>query len=697
MGDTRFPLVGVTARRWLALVLLAGALLALYSGALRTGFLNDDYFFLEQARGGSVLESFREPGAIGNYFRPLARQVYYAAVTPLSAGSPLVFHAVSFALFLAAAALLLDLLLAFVPFHAALAGVAYFALLPLQRVNLTWISCSQDLLALVGALGALALFRRGRDRLSLLAFLAAALSKESALPLPALLALWAWRIDRQSPRRVLVRVAPFALPVLAWAAGTWALRGTSPTPARLHFGAADFAAGLVHLAQTLAGLEQPQGWLASLLGATPHIVAFALLALLAAWMPAERRRAAAATAAAPDASSELAPVAAAHALPFAAAWLLAFGLVTGPAVATWSAYYYTLAAVGAALLVARFARRIGRWGWIVLSAVLLWWHAGATSVRTFALADDRWSWTSHLTPYYFERGAALTASLRTKLREAEPAPAHETRFFFAALPSWAGFQAGNGPLIRDLYRDRSLESFFYSQYSESTAAEHPTRFLLWDGERFERLYANAADPMFQVGTDLLLLDRPRGAAHAFRRGLASGGNLLDHAYWLGWACLWAGDRDAAETAWKAAGAADDSTMWYASLREARTGLVEGDTLRARRFLALANLCGMGRPEGHAALGELMLSRNAKYALLETKVASRLKPNDWLARRDLLVGLVAARLDEPARGERDVLERIYPEWRADSVARRAIETLEARSPRGERVARFTPERRGAGAR
>src|SRR6185295_5830454 len=96
--------------------------------------------------------------------------------------------------------------------------------------------------------------------------------------------------------------------------------------------------------------------------------------------------------------------------------------------------------------------------------------------------------TSHLTNFYFRRGAALTDTLRLALRRIEPAPARGTRFFIATLPPWAGFQGGNGPLIRDLYRDTSLASYFYSQFDYATAGDHPCRFLYWDGVRFEPLY-----------------------------------------------------------------------------------------------------------------------------------------------------------------------------------------------------------------
>ena len=356
--------------------------------------------------------------------------------------------------------------------------------------------------------------------------------------------------------------------------------------------------------------------------------------------------------------------------------------VTGPVAHSWSAYYYTPAAAGGAVLVALLCRRIDRWIWIGLSAGLLWWHAAGSGTRAFAIADRPWVWTSHLTSAYFERAAALTDTLARQLRALEPAPPHGTRFFFATLPPWAGFQMGNGPLVRARYRDASLVSYFYSQYSESTAADRPVRVLYWDGARLERLYGRTADPLFQVGTDLLILDRPAGAAHAFRRGLATGGNPLDHLYWLGWAELRCGNRGAAEAAWRAWGAADDSLLWFRDLRAAQTALAEHhDTLETRRLLMGAIRHGIGRPEAHAVLGQLLERERPKYAVLETADAVWLKPDDWLARRELVRDLVAARLDDRARVELEALDRIDPGARSDpaiAAARRALERRAAPS-------------------
>ena len=649
--------------RWLTAALFAAGIATLYAGALGTGFLNDDYLFLEDAARGPWAA---DRGALANYFRPLSRQLWFGLLAPLAGRNPLVYHLANLAVFLAAAALLYDLLRAFAPRTGALAGLVYFAVLPLQRVNLLWISCCQDLLALAAALGALALFRRGRDRLALLAFLAAVLAKESALPLPALLFAWAWRIDGLRPAAALRRVAPFALPLLAWAAGEMVLRAHSPAPAVLRFGPLELLAAWVHLPQSLAGLENPSGLPQALWTSLPSLAALAALGALAWWRPAA------------GAGPEAAPHAA-HANAFGLAWLAVFALPVAPVVHGWSAYFYTLCAVGGAVLVAAHAARFSRWAFVVAVAVALWWHAAASAVPAFAVRDDAWGWTSHLTAHYFERGAALSARLRAALLRVAPGPEPGTRFFFATLPPFAGFQMGNGAAIRAAYGDASLESHFYSRFSDTTAARAPCVFLFWDGRDFDRLYANARDPFFQVGADLLLLDRPQGATHAFARGIEAGELREDLLYWSGWALLWSGRRAAAEAAWSAFGAEDDTTMYRAWMRGAVTALADGDTTGSRRSLFGALRSGVGRPEVHAALAELLRGRSPKFALLEAKVTAFLMPADFGARLALVEGLVDARLDDVARRELGALVAANPRRANDATIARLERTLAARAP------------------
>ena len=142
--------------------LLAPGLVAAYLAALRTRFLSDDYVFLEQARSHRLFDWLFRLDALGNYWRPLSRQVYFEALSPIAGGSPLVFHVANFAIFLASLTLVADLLAACFTWPGVVAGVLYFALLPMQRVNLIWISCSQDLLAVSCSLAAVAFWRRDR-------------------------------------------------------------------------------------------------------------------------------------------------------------------------------------------------------------------------------------------------------------------------------------------------------------------------------------------------------------------------------------------------------------------------------------------------------------------------------------------------------------------------------------------------------
>lgn len=651
---------------WFALLLAVAALAALYWGPLGTGFLNDDYLFLEESRSRPLAESLARLGALGNYYRPMSRQLYFAALSPWGGAQPLVFHLFNFAVFAAVLVLLADLLFTVLPAAAAMCGLLYFAVLPLQRVALLWVSCSQDLLATLFVLASLALHRRGRTGIAAVFTLAALASKETAFALPPALVAWEVLVRRSRIADALRRVAPHVAVALVWIAVLLFMRARGGLAwSFLDFSPGQFAAGIVHGVQSLVGLDSPTDFLTGLTAVGPPVVPALCFGALALWIGVGDRDAHASekSIAAPQTTTPgLQP--ASRLIAFALAWFAAFALVTGPVAHTWSSYYYMPAAVGAALLVGLAARKIDRWVWLGLVAGLLWWHAGACAGRTFAIRDQRWGWTSHLTPFYFERGAELTTRLAGELKRIEPEPKSGTRFFFATLPPWAGFQMGNGALIRTLYHDPSLESYFYSEYSDSVSGGRPCRFLFWNGVALERLYPHLASPWFQVGGDLILLGHPAGARDAFRRGLSEGGERADLFYWLGWTDLWTGRREEGEAAWRELGAHDDSLQWSKHLRLAHDALGDRDSLHARRELAQALHFGIGRPEAHAVLGELLAPIQPKYAMLELTVAVWLKPNDWIARRALTLALGEARLDESAARELEALEPLYPEWRED---------------------------------
>src|SRR5262249_27785602 len=156
----------------------------------------------------------------------------------------------------------------------------------------------------------------------------------------------------------------------------------------------------------------------------------------------------------------------------------------------------------------------------------------------------------------------------------------------------------------------------------------------------------------------------------------------------GWTELWLLRRHAAEAAWTAFGAKDDSASWFWQMRVARQALNDRrDTLAARRALLAAIQSGIGRPEAHAVLGELLLASRPKYGLLELKVAAFLKPDDWFARRDLVLGLTAQRLDDQARAELERVVRLTSDWRRDPLLVSAIQRLERRAAPATGVVRF----------
>lgn len=645
----------MSARRrivwWAAFCVGALGVTWVYAGALGMPFIKDDYQFIDQARTETLAHSLVERGPLSNYYRPLARQLYFELLTALGP-HPRLFHWVNYALFLGALVALADLLRVLLPAPGVWAGVLYFALLPMQQVTLSWASCCQDLLAVLGLLVAVACYRRRWTLAALIAFAVALASKESALPLPLALAAWSLVVERERAAIVARRVVPFAIIAVAWAALAWTMHTKAAVPP-LHFDPVSIVATYAHLMQALTGLEQPAEPAFVWLGERPLIVPWLALAPLA--FVVTRMRATPAG----DPESRTGQ----YAVGVGLAWLFVFAAMVVPVAYYWSAYYYSCAAVGGALVVGWVMRKLSARGLVVWTAVLLCVNAATTSTRTYGATAGPWVATSHITAYSLERAAALT-----RWTPAGRAVDPSTQFFFAALPADAGFAMGNTPLIRTLYHSEFIEAHYLSQFDRSTAGERPCRFLYWNGEAFEPLYGEGADAFYHVGADLLLLDRVEGALHAFRRAASAGENRADRTYWQGWAELWSGHRDAAEQAWNALGFRDDSLRWIASLRTARYLADMGDTLRSRSALMQAIRYGVSRPEAHVMLGTLLNGRDPKFGILEWKVAKWLDPNERTTRRNLAAGYAAVLLDDAARGELDTLLERWPAESSDVVVR-----------------------------
>lgn len=190
-------------RRLLPLLVFAAAV-ALYVTSIRNGFAYDDHMVIRaDARIQSlsrVSELFTRPywsdPELGLY-RPLT-SLSYAVDWFISGGRPAWFHVVNVMWNAAAAALVVAFLFAFVPAGLAVLGGLLFAAHPVHVEAVANIVGRAELMAAVFSLGALVLWVRSdpaaplpRRRAFAIAglYMLALLSKESAIMLPAVLAL----------------------------------------------------------------------------------------------------------------------------------------------------------------------------------------------------------------------------------------------------------------------------------------------------------------------------------------------------------------------------------------------------------------------------------------------------------------------------------------------------------------------------
>ena len=197
-----------TGARWLGPILAVFALSLLYAGAIRTGFLNDDYIFLDKTRSASFASLWAPKDLAFHWYRPWSRELHYWTLQKVFGTKEAPFHVVSFLIALAS-------LLAFFALVRRLAGVrvaaiatAGWAALAAWAVPIVWVAGVQDLWMLLFAflcLGALAL---GWAWVSGLLFLLALLSKESAAVLPAIAVGYELLVARRGPRESFQRTLP---------------------------------------------------------------------------------------------------------------------------------------------------------------------------------------------------------------------------------------------------------------------------------------------------------------------------------------------------------------------------------------------------------------------------------------------------------------------------------------------------------
>jgi hypothetical protein len=510
--------------------LLGAIFLLLHGHVIDRPLFADDYLFLDRVRFAGLRETLVMPDALGNFWRPLSRQVYFWAISHGFGESATACHLVNLATALAILVLLFRFILRQAGSRAAWIAVLLVAPLAPWDVPMLWASGTQDLFAILLALVALHLADRGRFAWSALFYGLALLCKEVVVLLPALVVLLAWRRDR--PIGAAFRAAlPHAAVAIAWAI-PWVgrMRASPGAPSLDRLAAVDALAPFVHLPQVLLGIEVgPADALdPRRLAATAACAGLALLALRGTSRPAETRPAG------------IGPAR------LGAAWGLA-GTIPIVAVAPiWCTYYYLFALCGIGLWFgASLARRPLR----LAAAACLVTLAGATFARQRAAVEvpvGAWTWRSHIDAAYVLRSERIAATLLASLRRAVPRPRPGTTFYFSNVPGAIAWQVADGPFVRWAYRDSSLKSYFLSQINEDRVERSPVFLFSVQGDT---LVNSGNDPGVTFSTAArAVLQADLGAARgALRYHMGRWPGDAKATYLFAWVAYAQGEQDLSRT------------------------------------------------------------------------------------------------------------------------------------------------------
>jgi len=704
----------LTPGAWIALALAVFAGLTLRADALRAPFFADDWLFLDQARGRSLFATLASRDPIGNFFRPLGRQVWFWLLGHAGGESPAAFHAANLLLFALGVALVFLLAHRLAGGRAAAIAAAFLALQNAADVPVLWGSGCQDLLAVTLALAAIELHARGRTAWAAPLVLLAPLAKESVALVPFVAVAIAKR-DGESWPQAFRRAWPLFAAMFAWLAiAALAALGRPAPAAGLQVSAWGLPAALLDVVRTTLGLEWSiAGGPSAILGPIPAgtLAALALAALAVAWpeggagrkpaRPNRRARDVRRTAAArtpPPARTPSPPSAHAtaqdsrgtrRALVAGLVWAVAGALPVMLVAPIWSAYFLLFSACGVALalgaLLARARPPVAAASVIVLG--LLSQHA--RGLDEFATAATPWSPQSHVNRYYLERGMTIVEHCEATLRADHPTLPAGTTVFFAGLPGFAGVQVGDGPFVRGVYRDSSLHSYFITRVSRELVGAHPCVFEFWD-HASSQLVDRTHDALLwrSLAIGFLLDDRPEAAGRSL--DLARDHPPIDPIapYVLGLVAASRGDTSAARTRLQAAGcrARRGSPAEAAPVRAA---LAAGDTARATALAREAMRAAALDPDRHRELAELLFVSPDGVAegVIESFAARAVDSTNALAWRNW--AQVQARYNRNFEAKRS-LERFYaldPAARADDREMASLlALLEQRLPGGAALAR-----------
>jgi hypothetical protein len=252
-------------------------------------------------------------------------------------------------------------------------------------------------------------------------------------------------------------------------------------------------------------------------------------------------------------------------------------------------------------------------------------HLGR-SVARIEVPVDRWSATSHITPFYVERATRHIASYQRSLHAQVPsAPSHAT-FFFGNVPGSIAWQVADGPYVRWTYRDPTLRSYYLNQLSPELVTRGPVFMFLADGDTLKNV---SGDVSMLYGIALRAIGQENwavasGATELLLRRLPHDQRLL---YLRAWTAMAIGA--SAEASWYL-------TQWAVKPAREAPGHRRAPPLGTRlneeeEIVQLEEAIRLDalNPELHRRLADLTLTRPSmrRHAIIEALAARVLAPDN----------------------------------------------------------------------
>jgi Flp pilus assembly protein TadD len=626
-------------------------------------FFADDYFFLEQSRGRSLWGVLTSADPLGNFFRPVSRQIYFWMLSRIGGESSTLFHTVNLAIFLVSLLVLYGLARRLAGRTAAVFAIAFVGFHYAADVPVQWASGCQDLLAVLFATLTVYLHVRGQRALAAMAFLLGVLSKE-AVAGAAIVAIVTSHASQERWGVTLRRGVALLAVAASW--GAWWLWSLWLRPAAAHalsFDLASVPAAFVHLIQVTLSLEVRQGG-----GALGHWQAQALLSSVVAaavvWLASLR------DSGATDGTDDPARTTATR---VGLLWAIVASLPIVMVTPIWSAYFYLWGLMGAGLLVGALVARAPLPARAACLAGLVFLSVNARALDEFAAGDGAWSWQSHVNRHYLERGSSTVATYLEQMRAARPTLPHRSVVFFGNVAVSSGWQAGDGPLLRWAYRDSTLRSYYLTQFSAERAQRGPMfAFVVEDGALKDK--TNDPQLFSSFAFSMILAEKPAAAVDALSLAATRASAGRDLTYWRALARWAAGDTTEAKQDFRAAGIAPERAS-----RRTSESIVRGETAdsaahvaaleRARRSAGLD-------PWVHARLAAILLaSGDLDDGAIEAYAYRTLAPTEPDAWRKWASAQIANKQYAPALAS---LERYFAlsgaDGRADLEAQVVAESL-----------------------